>query len=202
DAARLAADLRVHEPRIPVTADGGYDGERDRDEHEHEHDTVPRQRRARYSEREREDRHECQPFQARPESEMRKKEKARDERTRRRAGSVDEVCKAEVAADASDRAGQRLRDGREGDAEEGRRRQDDERGGEDARELKGHEAHTERAERGELEIDHGIHERDGQGEIGYEEKEAHDEHADRVLPAAIEDREEHPADDDAGEVEE
>src|SRR5262249_62395852 len=98
DAARLAADLRVHEPRIPVTADGGYDGERDRDEHEHEHDTVPRPRRARYSEREREDRHECQPFQARPEAEVRKKEKAPDERTRRRPGGIDEGSKSQAAA--------------------------------------------------------------------------------------------------------
>src|SRR5262249_58510371 len=54
DAARLPADLRVHEPRIPVTADGGYDGERDGDEHEH--DTPPRPRGTRYSERERQTR--------------------------------------------------------------------------------------------------------------------------------------------------
>src|SRR5262249_59639838 len=62
DAARLPADLRVHEPRIPVTADGGYDAERDGDEHEH--DTAPRPRGARYGERERPDRHECEPLPA------------------------------------------------------------------------------------------------------------------------------------------
>src|SRR5262249_1846670 len=75
----------------------------------------------------------------------------------RRAGGIDQVCKAEVATDVSDRAGQRLRDGRKRDAEEGRRRQDDERGGEDARELEGGEAHTERAQRGELRMRQGHH---------------------------------------------
>src|SRR5262249_60740404 len=51
------------------------------------------------------------------------------------------------------------------------------------------------------ERDRGVNGRDGYGEIGNEEEGAGDEHADRVSLAAIEGREEHPADDDAGEGE-
>jgi hypothetical protein len=58
------------------------------------------------------------------------------------------------------------------------------------------------SERRQLEIEDAVHERNGEGQVGDQERQRRDEHARRIGAPAVEDREQQAADRDAQEIEE